>query len=248
MSSYLRKCGILIITILLSSCSKTDINPSYRIIAHRGYYQAVNGAENSMQAIEAAYKLGIDGVEIDVRATKDDSLVLVHDEEYSGKVIANSTYEELAKTRLPNGEMLPTLTMCFDKFKTYSHNFILYLDIKSERALELTALKYITMAMGGNVTLSSQIVIYLPTADDLTLTGSFQDVSNLKVGSTKIASFSVSESDLSYKTNQARELGIKSNIYVIETESDLIRATKCNPTFITTNIPLEALQFKYNYE
>lgn len=94
---------VVLTAVYMSSCSKLDMTPSYKIIAHRGYYQAASGAENSLQAIEAAYKAGIDGVEIDVRATKDDSLVLVHDDTYAGKLIANSTYNDLAKTRLPNG-------------------------------------------------------------------------------------------------------------------------------------------------
>ena len=236
------------VNLILSSCSKLDVAPSYKILAHRGYYQAANGAENSMQAIEAAYKAGIDGVEIDVRATKDDSLVLVHDATFGGKDIANSTYEELAKIHLPNGEKLPTLAMCFNQIKSYNTQFILFLDIKTERASELTARLYKSMGMGSNVYLPVEVLEYLPERKNLSLTANYHDAINAEKGKVKIASIDITENDVSGKTSRLREAGIETNIYVIETESDLIKATKHNPTYITTNIPLEALQFRYNYE
>lgn len=239
---------VVLTAVYMSSCSKLDMTPSYKIIAHRGYYQAASGAENSLQAIEAAYKAGIDGVEIDVRATKDDSLVLVHDDTYAGKLIANSTYNDLAKTRLPNGEKLPTLTMCFNRFKSYNNRFILFLDIKSERATVLSARLYKAMGMGNNVFLPLSIVEYMQEREGLSLTGNYQDAISAEKGKVKIASIDISENDLSGKSTRLHEVGIESNIYVIETESDLIKATKYNPTYITTNIPLEALQFRYNYE
>ena len=47
------------------------------LIAHRG--GAALGPENTLAAIEASFAAGADGVEIDVRRTADDVLVLAHD-------------------------------------------------------------------------------------------------------------------------------------------------------------------------
>ncbi|WP_324749424.1 glycerophosphodiester phosphodiesterase family protein [Sphingomonas sp. LY54] len=47
------------------------------VIAHRGCWK--NAPENSIAAIEACIRIGIDMVEIDVRRTRDGQLVLMHD-------------------------------------------------------------------------------------------------------------------------------------------------------------------------
>lgn len=66
--------------------------------------------ENTMAALEAARKLGIDGVEIDVQVTKDNVVVLFHDLDMErltggaakGKDIADLTYAEVQQYKIPN--------------------------------------------------------------------------------------------------------------------------------------------------
>ena len=64
------------------------------VLAHRG---ASAGAEdNSLEAFQLAVDSGADGVELDVRFTKDEAIVLSHDPEVRGYgVIAEHTREEL---------------------------------------------------------------------------------------------------------------------------------------------------------
>ncbi|MEQ9297820.1 MAG: glycerophosphodiester phosphodiesterase family protein [Cyclobacteriaceae bacterium] len=47
------------------------------VVAHRGEWK--EAPENSIPAIEAAIELGVDMVELDIRMTKDEELVLMHD-------------------------------------------------------------------------------------------------------------------------------------------------------------------------
>ena len=47
------------------------------ILAHRGYHAAV--AENTFEAFEAAIMAGVNGIETDVRLSRDGVPVLVHD-------------------------------------------------------------------------------------------------------------------------------------------------------------------------
>ena len=47
------------------------------IIAHRG--DAANAPENTIPAFQKAFELGADGIELDVRLTKDEGLVVFHD-------------------------------------------------------------------------------------------------------------------------------------------------------------------------
>jgi len=47
------------------------------VAAHRGY--RTNYPENTLPAIKAALELGVDQIEVDVRVTRDNELVLIHD-------------------------------------------------------------------------------------------------------------------------------------------------------------------------
>ncbi|RED66286.1 glycerophosphodiester phosphodiesterase family protein [Cohnella lupini] len=99
-----------------------DSNGRVMIAAHRGIWR--RASENSLQAIQAAIDLGMDVVEVDIRKTKDGTLVLMHDETVdrmtngSGKV-SELTYQEIRELRLKQGrggveasvtnELVPTL-------------------------------------------------------------------------------------------------------------------------------------------
>lgn len=71
-----------------------------QIFAHRGYSAAY--AENTMSAFIAAEKAGADGLELDVQLTKDDEVVVIHDEKVdrttSGNgFVKNLTFKEIRK-------------------------------------------------------------------------------------------------------------------------------------------------------
>ena len=69
-----------------------------KILAHRGY--SANYPENTMIAFQEAAKMAIWGVEFDVHLTKDNQLVVIHDESIdrtsTGKgYVKDMTLEEL---------------------------------------------------------------------------------------------------------------------------------------------------------
>jgi len=49
-----------------------------KIIAHRGY--SFKAPENSISAFKEAFKVSSDGIELDIHLTKDDKIVVMHDE------------------------------------------------------------------------------------------------------------------------------------------------------------------------
>jgi len=66
-----------------------------KIIAHRGIHQSVE-TENSRSALEAIYSSNADGIEIDVRLTRDGVCVLSHDTKTKSKQrITRKSYEDL---------------------------------------------------------------------------------------------------------------------------------------------------------
>ena len=63
-------------------------------LAHRGYHRDV--PENTMAAFEAALAQGVDGIETDLRLTRDGKVVLIHDRIVGGMhPVAELTHEEL---------------------------------------------------------------------------------------------------------------------------------------------------------
>lgn len=78
------------------------------VIGHRG--ASGHAAENSLEAFRLAEKLGADGVELDVHATVDGALVVVHDPHLpGGEPIREVPLSRVRDHRLPNGEPIPEL-------------------------------------------------------------------------------------------------------------------------------------------
>ncbi len=108
--------SLLFIVILYTACSGTRKAPRSPmafapnpIIAHRGAWKKMQLPENSVAALKQAIALQCNGSEFDVRITADDSLVVNHDPDYHKMPIEQTTYAELTKIPLSNGEPLPTL-------------------------------------------------------------------------------------------------------------------------------------------
>jgi glycerophosphoryl diester phosphodiesterase len=79
-----------------------------KILAHRG--ASGDAYENSAAAFRRAVELRADGVELDIHATTDGTLLVHHDSEVRGiGVIGECPAVAFAECRLPNGEPIPTL-------------------------------------------------------------------------------------------------------------------------------------------
>ena len=81
-------------------------------IAHRGasFYEP----ENTLRAFKRAMEMGCDGIELDVRKSKDGKIVVIHDETVdrttNGKGrVSEMTLEELKKLDAGKGEKIPLL-------------------------------------------------------------------------------------------------------------------------------------------
>jgi glycerophosphoryl diester phosphodiesterase len=98
---------VLSILILAASISAATAqkNP---IIAHRGAWKNTELPQNSIASLNAAISEGVFGSEFDVHLTKDDVLVVNHDNDFYGIDIATATYQELLAKKHPNGEAIPT--------------------------------------------------------------------------------------------------------------------------------------------
>jgi glycerophosphoryl diester phosphodiesterase len=78
------------------------------VIAHRG--ASGHAVENSIEAFRKADELRADGVELDVHATSDGTIVVFHDSVLpSGEGIADTPVARVREHRLANGEPVPLL-------------------------------------------------------------------------------------------------------------------------------------------
>lgn len=109
------------------------------IAAHRG--DAINAPENSMSSINAALEKGVDAIEIDIMMTKDDVIVLSHDDHLERTAgidvrIRDMTYEEVAEVDIGwhhdesfTGERIPKLDEVLEEMS--ERDILLILDLKT---------------------------------------------------------------------------------------------------------------------
>jgi glycerophosphoryl diester phosphodiesterase len=91
---------------MMQQVLKAAPNP---VVAHRGAWKKLGLPENSIASLRAAIALKCAGSEFDVRMTADDSLIINHDPVFHKMVIEKTSYADLTKFSLANGEPLPTL-------------------------------------------------------------------------------------------------------------------------------------------
>ena len=99
------------------AASRFSALPSPLLIGHRGLNTVA--PENTLEAIAAAADLGVDGVEIDVRPTRDDALVVFHDRDLSRMAerphrIDTLDLREVGSIDLGHGARIPLLDEVVD--------------------------------------------------------------------------------------------------------------------------------------
>jgi glycerophosphoryl diester phosphodiesterase len=105
---------LITIAVVLTSCittknsSMTDFAVN-QVVAHRGAFKKNGFPENSIASLKEAIRLNCTGSEFDVRMSADDTLVINHDPDHRKLPIEKTSYADLAKLPLSNGETLPTL-------------------------------------------------------------------------------------------------------------------------------------------
>lgn len=100
------------------------------LLAHRGYHQSA--PENTLAAFEAAVALGLDGIETDVRLSRDGQALLIHDR-VLGKCqqVVELTRREIEQAL---ARPVPTLTDALERF----HDILWNIEIKTPDALPAT--------------------------------------------------------------------------------------------------------------
>lgn len=102
----LRRNLCFVLSLFMFYTANAQNNP---VIAHRGAWAEKTIPQNSRASLKKAIELKCYGSEFDVHLTKDNILVVNHDNEFLGKDIASATYKELLSLKMSNGETIPTV-------------------------------------------------------------------------------------------------------------------------------------------
>jgi glycerophosphoryl diester phosphodiesterase len=118
------------------------------IFAHRGIRRRSIADENSIEAFKAAVELGIDGIELDVRLTRDGKAVVMHDADLrriagDNRRVESLSYRELSDVELRNGTSVPLLD---DVTACVPEPVRLDFEVKDPEALEVVSRKLNTSA------------------------------------------------------------------------------------------------------
>lgn len=120
-----------------------------QIIAHRGYSKVA--PENTLSAFQAALSAGVDAVELDVRITKDNQLVIMHDDDVGRTTDGEGPVDELTLEQIRaldagswfgpqfKGERVPTLDEALALIKGQATVVVEIKSRSSKRTPELVA-------------------------------------------------------------------------------------------------------------
>jgi len=226
---------------------KFNSNP---VVAHRGAWKKNQLPENSIAALREAIKLKCSGAEFDVRMTADDSLIINHDPHFHGLDIEKSTFEQLSKFTLSNGETLPTLYKYLMSGTQDNPGTQLVIELKPSPGGRGSKLAHAAVAMVKSMNISSR-VLYIsfdlniltailekaPEADTQYLNGD-KTPDQLKAMGIKGLDYQYPI----FKKNpewivQAKKNGQKLNVWTVNAEAELRWFINQGFDAITTNEP-----------
>lgn len=123
----------ILTTIIAFAAAATISQAQTKVMAHRGYYAHPGSFENTLTSLKGAQDLAVEGVELDVHLTTDDSLVILHGPRIAGsdyKNIQELDYRTVKSCVLPNGDHIPTLREYFTQAKK-TPGLMLFLELKA---------------------------------------------------------------------------------------------------------------------
>lgn len=220
-------------------------NESIRVIGHRGC--SATKKDNSIEGINCAINSNADGVELDIQITKDNYLILSH-ENYlfnsSGNIlrIDNNNLNEIIEF---SEEEIVLLDDALDIISS-ENNFEFFVGLKQPDTLEEIISRIESYNLLDNTTVQGwQVQDFEPFLDnnniDKVLVSSFPSQSLIdEAVNNNIDSvmYHYTSQGNKYYNNYARSNGLKSGYWVInDSKSDIHRGLNTNPDFILTNRP-----------
>ena len=226
------------------------------VICHRGYWDREGSAQNSIRSLVKADSIGAWGSEFDVWMTADGVLVVNHDETFEGITIETAKWKQLKNMRLKNGEPLPTLEQMLESGKALKTRLIVEMKPHTKRDQEKKAaekivkmvkkmgledrVEYITFSYKGMIDLKKLAPEGTPV---YYLNGELSPSQLDELGMAGIDYSMEVMRDHPQWIDEAHSLGMKVNVWTVNSDRDMDWCINYGVDFITTNAP-EKLQQK----
>lgn len=220
------------------------------VVAHRGYHTVSGSAENSIAALRASQELGVYGCEIDVWTTTDGVIVVHHDGVMGGKVFQDCTYNDIRDMRLSNGESLPLFTDMLQVLGESSATKLI-IEIKehstAERNEKVTD-EVLRLVSGAGMDDKVEYICFdrdvcrriAASRPDATVGYLGGDAEPDALASEGIGCIDYPFSTLNTYRNMvdaAHDLGMKVNIWTVNTDDDILASVALGVDYITTDHP-----------
>lgn len=246
----MKRIALLLLTVTALTASAQEV------ICHRGYWDAEGSAQNSIRSLVKADSIKAWGSEFDVWMTTDGVLVVNHDASFQGVTIETAKWKQLKGMKLANREPLPTLDQMLECGKKLQTRLILEMKPHTSKEHEKEAVKKI-VKMVKKKGLQDRIEY---------ITFSYQGMKDLKemapegtpiyylngeLSPSQLAELDVAGIDYSIRVmrehpqwiDEAHSLGMKVNVWTVNSDRDMEWCINYGVDFITTNAP-EQLQQK----
>ncbi len=243
-----------ILLLLVSMSSMISCKPQFYknpVIAHRGAWKTAALPENSIASLDRAIALKTYGSEFDVHLTKDDILVVNHNNDFYGIDIATATYQELLTKTHPNGEHIPKLgDYLLEGLKQKKTKLIL--EIKPSNLGEERTLKSTRMIVDTVKSLHAQkLTEYIcfnfevgklvrqldPAAKVAYLNGDKSPAALKAAGYTGMDYHMSAYNNHPQWIQEAKKLGLSVNVWTVDSADDMKRFAGQQVNYITTNEP-----------
>ncbi len=234
---------------------RIDHKGQVAIAAHRGFWkceQAVN-SQNSIASLTLAQDNAFWGSECDIHLTADGEIIVNHDHDIEGLVIAEHSYAELSSHLLANGEKRPT----FDEYLTQAAKApktVLVVEFKAQgsderdEALVRKAMKKIRkhgLWDPSRVAFISFSYCSCKTVAKLAPAFTNQYL-NGDIAPADLAKAGINGIDYKYKVlyehpewvKEAHDLGMSVNVWTVNKAKDMRNFIEMGVDVITTNEPL----------
>ena len=247
---------LAVITAAVILCTNAEAKEKEsRIVAHRGFWNCEEAgyAKNSVAALRCAQEAGFWGSEFDVNMTSNGVLLVYHDSRIDGKKIEKHPYADFKEYKIKNGESIPTIDEYLEQGKKYPETMLVY-ELKKhscrkveDRFVDLTIEKLKehglldpqkVMFISFSFHICQRLAERLPEFTVQFLSGNRQP--------SKVKSKGINGIDYRYTVfgrhpkwaAKAHGLGMNTNSWTVNKESDMTDMLELGIQAITTDYPL----------
>lgn len=256
--------GILSFTTLPAKQKQNDFpvvkqHGKTAVVAHRGFWKGEQGgfSENSLAALKAAQDCGFWGSECDIHLTADNQVIVNHNHDIDGLVIAEHNFDKLSAHKLPNGECRPSFkAYAAQAAKCRTTMLVVEFKIQPSKEKEDRLVEEAVAILKENGIFTPQRVLFISFSQHICeyiaqkypkfINQFLTDDKKNDMHPSQFAEKGINGIDYKYRLfsshpewiSEARECGMSVNSWTVNSEKDIREMIELGVDAITSNEPL----------